>query len=104
MRGFHEIIVRSQYSLMPGYDNGMYIPLVEMFKRNGVEPEFASYTPKSIDEAGLLLIVKDPLNPPDYVTKFLSSLTLTDIKAKTAYIQEIYHEDALTIFIGPPPI
>ena len=98
------IIVRGTYSIIPGFDNGMYPPLVEMFKRNGIDPEVASYTPKSVDEAGLLLIVKDPLNPPDYVTKFLSSLTLTDIKAKTAYIPTIYHEDALTIFIGPPPV
>ncbi len=89
---------------MPGYDNGMYPPLVEMFKRNGIDPEGGSYKPDSIDEVGLLLIVKDPPNPPDYVTKFLSSLALTDIKAKTAYIPEIYLEDALTIFIGPPPI
>lgn len=98
------VIVRAQVSLVPGDDNGMYPPLVEMFKRNGLEPEVSSYTPKSISEAGLLLIVKDPLNPPDYVTKFLSSLELANIKAKTAYIPDIYREDALTIFIGPPPI
>ena len=98
------IIVRSDYSRMPGFDNGMYVPLMEMFKRNGFDPESATCRPNSIDEAGLLLIVKDPLNPPDYVTKFMSSLTLTDIKAKTAYIPELYHDNALTIFIDPPPV
>jgi hypothetical protein len=97
-------IVRSQYTRVPGYDNGMYPPLVEMFERNGINPTIETFTPKSIDETGLLLIVKDPLDLPDYVTKLLGSLTLTGIKAKTAYIPEIYHEDALTIFIGPPPI
>ena len=98
------IIVRASYSVSPGFDNGMYPPLVEMFKRNRIDPEGGGYKPDSIDETGLLLIVKDPLNPPDYVTKFLSALTLTDIKAKTAYIPAIYQKDALTIFIGPPPI
>jgi hypothetical protein len=76
-----------------------------MFERNGLKPEMVTYyTPQSINESGLLVIVKDPLNPPDYVTKLLSSLALTDIAARTASIPAIYHDDALTIFIGPPPI
>jgi len=96
--------VRYQANNITGADFQMWIPLVDMFTRNGFHPEISFYTPESISEAGLLLIVKDPSNPPEYVTKFLSSLELAGITAKTAYIPAIYREDALTIFIGPPPI
>ena len=77
------VIIKARVSPMPGYDNGMYGPLVEMLTRNGIDPEGGSYKPDSIDETGLLLIVKDPLNLPDYVTKFLSSLELADIRLRT---------------------
>ena len=97
-------IVRYQANNITGADFQMWIPLVDMFTRNGFHPEISFYTPEFISEAGLLLIVKDPSNPPEYVTKFLSSLELAGITAKTAYIPAIYREDALTIFIGPPPI
>ncbi len=98
------LIVRSQSNLYSGADFNMYSPLLEMFERNGFHPDMSFYTPESMKEAGLLLIVKDPSKPPEYVTKFLSSLELVGITAKTAYIPAIYHEDAFTIFIGPPPI
>jgi hypothetical protein len=97
-------IFRSQTNANTGTDFNVWTPLLDMFERNGFQPEMAYYTPQSINEAGLLVIVKDPSNPPSYVAKFLSSLELAGIPAKTAYIPAIYHEDALTIFIGPPPI
>ena len=99
-----DFIVRSQTNISTSADWQMLTPLLDMFERNGYHPDTSVYTPESINEAGLLLIVKDPSNPPDYVTKFLSSLGLAGITAKTAYIPAIFHENALTIFIGPPPI
>src|SRR5271166_2281105 len=59
-------IVSSEVSAQPGFDNNMFLPLLEMFKRNGFDPQRSSYLPDSINESGLLLIVKDPLNPPEY--------------------------------------
>ena len=99
------LIVRSQSNVNTASDfSSMYAPLLEMFERNGFHPDTSNYTPESINEAGLLLIVKDPSSPPDYINKFLASFELVGIRAKTAYIPEIYHENALVIFIGPPPI
>ncbi len=60
-------------------------------------------TPNGPDQTGVMIVVDDPLNPPDYARKLREALEIIGIVAP--FIKKpISGKFGPTLFIGPKPL
>lgn len=98
-------IYRSNVSAQTAEDYNLYNPLYEIFSRNGFSTTIGSYISSSVDESGLMIVVKDPLQPPEPIRKLIEAFDLSGIiHIRLVKNEKLYSDNTLSFMIGPSPI
>jgi hypothetical protein len=81
----------------------LYKDFSDAFIRAGIFANLGSMTPSGPDQTGVMILVDDPLNPPEYARKLREGLEIIGIVAPLIK-NPVSGKFGPTLFIGPKPL